>query len=189
CNPGPTDGKIGPFSERAVADFQRDYNANLFHTKERQRTASDLEVNGKLDDLTRTALRDAYVAHFSTGLSDTDFQGPKFSGCGEFVPISDDPDHNRRVTLTVYPERSSPSAFPCVQGDASACDLDDQKPRRCRFYRKVVLEDEQLPPPTLADFEWLKLGDGRIHLSAVSSAPDDQEARFTVHKTTTEPAN
>jgi hypothetical protein len=185
-DPGSIDGKPGEQTARAVRGFQDEYTRGVYHRDSARAPVGSVTVNGKLDDATKVALRDAYVAIFSAQLSVDRFVGPKRAGCSEFVPLDDKASDNRRVTLAVFApgEAPLPEEFPCVEGDASACPLDSTTGRRCPFYREFVHEDEN---PEFAgdaipffDFQWLRQSDTVTHLSAITSLADGTAVTFRV---------
>lgn len=182
-NPGAIDGQVGPQTKQAVAAFRHDYNLDLFHDDGRRaRACPDLPEGDALDDATKDALVDAYHAELSGDLDPARFVGPKFSGCGEFNPRSDEPAENRRVTLAIY-GADAPEAreFPCIAGEASACEVDDGGRARCRFYReRVAPEEARQPALPFWDLRWLPTLTGYAQLSALTTLPDTDDVEFVV---------
>ncbi len=184
ANPGPIDGKEGELTDQAVLSFQEEYNQDVFHTR-RARAHGDLEVNGELNDDTKAAIRDSYLALYALELKSSDFVEPKTSGCGEFNAEFDAPERNRRVQLVVYSEDlPKPEEFPCKEGDPSSCDLDGEGQRRCKFYRRVVSPEPERSPSDgqLLDPQWLKSGDNESFISALTTLPDGAPVEFTIHR-------
>ncbi|HEX2733552.1 MAG TPA: hypothetical protein VHM70_18200 [Polyangiaceae bacterium] len=185
-NPGPIDGKVGELTTLALRGFQDEYTRGVYHRDSERKAVGKVSVNGKLDQATKIALRDAYLAIFSAQQSVDRFIGPKRAGCSEFVPLDDKAEDNRRVTLAIFSPADAPKPedFPCVEGDAKACPLDTDTGRRCPFYRQFVHEEDN---PEFAgdaipffDFQWLKGSDTVAHLSAVTSLADGTEVTFRV---------
>ena len=189
-NPGPIDGKPGELTEKAVTGFQQEYSEGVYHRDSGRSPRETLAVTGKLDDATKGALRDAYLAVFSARIPIGRFHGPKRAGCSEFVPHRDQAGDNRRVTLAVFRKEIAPSAksFPCVEGKASACPLDSISGRRCPFYREFVNEpqDGEFASDTIPffDFQWLRQSNTVTHLSAITSVADDAAVTFRVLRVT-----
>ena len=198
CNPCEIDTAMGPNSATAVRAFQEEFNADVFHPQEFDgaptRIHGDLDPDGALGPLTKAALREAYVvrvAPLSPPLTLDRIVGPKdlhVSGCSELNALSPDatPGQNRRATLALYPGDEVPQSFPCKAGDVSACPVDSGGHRTCSFYRETVNEPEASNEDTVLfwDSEWQAGhgGQGRVHLSALSSLDDDTELAFTVYR-------
>ena len=187
-NPGPIDGKPGELTKRAVRGFQREYAQGVYHRDSARTPSVSVVESGELDSVTKQAVRDAYIALFSTRIPLDSFAGPKFAGCSEFIPLSDSTkaSDNRRVTFAVFRAALVPrdDEFPCVQGDASACPLDSGSGRRCPFYRERVQEPQE---PEFAgdeipffDFQWLRGSDTVTHLSVITTLPDETTVTFRV---------
>jgi hypothetical protein len=185
-NPGPIDGQAGELTAKAVSGFREEYQRGVYHREANRAPAIELTDGDALDEDTKGALRDAYLAQFSTRISADRFAGPKFAGCSEFVPLSDNASDNRRVTLAVFREADIPprSEFPCVEGNASACPLDQGSGRRCPFYRNRVSEptDPEFAGDAIPffDFQWLRASDTVTHLSAITAIADETPVKFRV---------
>jgi outer membrane protein OmpA-like peptidoglycan-associated protein len=187
CDPGPIDGAAGPYTVQATRGFQRDFNADVFHRMaELERLRPDVPVDGKLDDATKAALRDAFTACALTGrtpLPAEAFVGDGFSGCAGFnVGETDDPRGKVEVAVFVEPP---PLAFPCTPGDASKCQVDADVAPKCRFYRETVVPDDTQVLSTFFDLKWMldpKDPAGRqTFLSALSPLPDGTPVKVTIH--------
>jgi len=193
-NPGPIDGQYGKLTRKAILGFQDEYSRGVFHRDSNlPARSSSLALSGELDEPTKAALRDAYVANLGGAISPTRLLGPGHAGCSEFNPIGANAREHRRITLALFAGEQAPAStdFPCVEGEASACPLDGTNSRRCPFYRDVVDEPddasfagEDLP---FFDFQWLKGSDTRTHLSAITVLPDDSDVTFTVYRSREQP--
>lgn len=191
CNPTAIDGEDGVQTERAIAAFREDYNADAWHDEGRARAHGDLPPGTALDAATKLAIVDAYHAELAGKLSPSRFLGPKRAGCGEFNPLGAKHADNRRVTLAIYGQDApGEREFPCRAGDAGACQVDDAgRPGqpgasfRCKFYRERIHEENVESDATpFWDFEWLKTESGKAHLSALTNLPDTNEAEFVVQR-------
>jgi len=185
CNPGPIDGVAGRLTREAVIGFQKGYNEGAFHRRPgRARQDGELPVRGTLDDRTRRALRESYVADGPDPIDRSAVLGPGFSGCSEFNLTGESDAADRRVVLATFSSRwPTEGEFPCREGNASVCPVDGRRPHRCSFYRKVVREEawnEAVPP--FFDFQWLRERSGAVYLSAVTSISDSTPVRFRVHR-------
>lgn len=184
CNPGAIDGESGPMTEEATRWFQREYNENVYRHREIQRAYPDLRVDGIIGPRTKAALREAYVMIAPADISARRFAEPAAVGCSEFNPISGDADENRRVVIAFFTtQQPRDDEFPCRQGDASACQIDDDGEMTCAFYRRNVHEQHESPElPKFFDFEWLNEEAEKAHLSALTSIPDGTSATFTIYR-------
>jgi len=187
CNPGAIDGETGALTDAAVAAFQHEYGRDVYHRDGPARAHPPLDATGTLDDATRAALRDAYVAYHSVRLPADRFLGPRCSGCSELNPVSDTGRENRRVTIAIWgSEAPDAGAFPCVEGDVSACPSEGGA---CKFYRAHV-GDQPLPADMIIpfyDFEWIRTPTGNVHLSALTPLADTNDVRISVFRCTDEP--
>lgn len=184
CNPTAIDGEGGVQTERAIAAFRADYNANAWHDEGRARAYGDLPPGNELDGPTKQAIVDAYHAEMCGSVKPERFLGPKRAGCGEFNPLGPAHADNRRVTLAVY-GRDAPhdDDFPCKAGDAGACMVDDGGTFRCKFYRERIHEEKvEVTPTPFWDFEWLKTESGKAHLSTLTDLPDTNDAVFELQR-------
>jgi hypothetical protein len=181
-NPGAIDGELGDLTRAAIAAFRDEYGRDVHHASSvRKRAHGSLSPGDGLDADTKRAIRDAYHALHAMAIPQSAFVGPKVSGCGEFNPLSlEDPAKNRRVTLAIYGE-DAPTEFPCEEGNAAACPLDERGQSRCRFYR------EHFAPPTepepafpFCDGQWLPTPTGKAHLSVLTVLDDTDEAELQV---------
>ena len=182
CNPTAIDGELGAQTDLAVASFRRAYNKNNWHNEGRARAWGDLPEGDSLDDPTKQAIVDAYHAELSGKLDPARFLGPKFAGCGEFNPLTEDHADNRRITLAIYGgDAPSASEFPCQLGDAGACQVDKGGQFTCKFYRERI-HDEKVEHELTAfwDFDWMKTLTGKAHLSALTHLPDSNDVAFVV---------
>ncbi|UCF85622.1 MAG: OmpA family protein [Desulfobacteraceae bacterium] len=184
CNPGAIDGESGPMTEEAIRWFQREYNENVYRHKDIQRAYPDLTVDGLIGPRTKAALREAYVMTAPADIPERRFAEPAAVGCSEFNPISGEADENRRVVIAFFStQQPRDGEFPCRQGDASACQIDDCGEMTCAFYRRNVHEQHEGPElPKFFDFEWLNEEDEKAHLSALTSIPDGTSATFTIYR-------
>ena len=182
CNPGAIDGDAGALTAAAVREFRRNYNAGFFHrSRPRSPLYAPLADADSMDEDFRHALLDAFHAQYASALPKSRFLGPARSGCGEFNR-SHAPQHDRRVSLVVYGDDApANTAFPCVRGDATACAVQGPGPVRCEFYREHIGAEEDIEGSiTYWDFEWLPTPSGNVHLSALTSLPDTNEAVVSV---------
>jgi len=188
-NPGPIDGQFGRLTRKAILGFQNEYGRGVYHRESHLSPRSpDLAVRGELDEPTKAALRDAYVATLGASVSPSRLLGPGHAGCSEFNPLGKEAREQRRVTLALFTDPAPASTdFPCVEGEAFACPIEGTGPRKCPFYREVVAEpDEQLfagDEIPFFDFQWLKGSATRTHMSAITVLPDDTEVTFSVYRT------
>jgi len=182
CNPTAIDGESGEQTAIAVASFRRAYNADAWHDEGRARAYGDLPDGDALDDATKLAIVDAYHAELAGKLDAGRFIGPKHAGCGEFNPLGDRDVDNRRVTLAVFGQ-SAPKdeEFPCVHGDAGACQIEGDGVFTCRFYRERIAEkDIEHELSAFWDFDWMRTTTGKTHLSAMTHLPDSNDVKFVV---------
>lgn len=185
CDPGPPDGEPGAMTRAAVRAFQRGYGRGVWFESYQQPRYGELEVTGELDEATCAAIRDAYVNYLGQDLAAAKLVPDRaFGGCGELNPIRADADEQRRVTLAIFGPGEPESPLPCVEGDASACQVGGEGVRTCRWYREHVEEPEE-PAPVRAflDDHWMPTPSGRAYMSALCSLPDDTAVTFTVHRT------
>ncbi|MBX3465905.1 MAG: OmpA family protein [Planctomycetes bacterium] len=186
CDPGPIDGAPGPYTQRALRGFQRDFNAGVFHRLAGlARLRPDVAVTGALDAPTAAALRDAFAAcAVARGpvLPAAAFVQGGASGCAGFNP-RDGEDPRGRVEVAVFVE-PPPAAFPCKVGDAAACAVDSDTAPRCRFYREVLAPDDTQVLATFFDLQWRLDPEGgkAVFLSALTPLPDGAAVTFTVHR-------
>jgi hypothetical protein len=185
CNPGAIDGTDGPMTQGALRGFQGEYNRNVYHGAEGSpvRSHPDLAVDGVLGPKSKAAIRDAYVAHSPCRLDAARFNAPAFAGCSEFIPIAENDEDNRRVAVALI-EGAEPRAedFPCKQGDIGACPVDRKQPMRCKFHRRHFTGVQRVKTRPFFDFKWLREKSGHVHLSALTSVPDDTPARFVIFR-------
>jgi outer membrane protein OmpA-like peptidoglycan-associated protein len=187
CDPGPIDGAEGQYTKRATRGFQRDWNEGVFHRlAEVEKVRPDVPVDGSLFEPTRAALREAFLACAAMNgptLPKSAFEGPDgVSGCSGFnLPPDEDP--RGRVEVAVFVE-TPPEAWPCRLGDSSACQLDQETPPRCRFYREVLVRDDTQVLADFFDLRWsLDPQDRRtVFLSALSPLPDGTAVKVAVHR-------
>ena len=184
CNPGAIDGHSGPMTEAATRWFQSEYNEDVYHQWGVSRAHPALVVDGIIGPMTRAALRDAYVSVAPAHFSEDRFANPSSAGCGEFNPISGTDEENRRVVVSfIETEEPRNGAFPCREGDASACAIDGKGQMQCYFYRHFIHELREVSNlPKFFDFQWLREEDGKAHLSALTLIPDGTSARFTIFR-------
>ena len=119
------------------ASFQWGYAAGHHHASALGLGEGQLEATGDLDDPTKHALLDAFLATVGTSLPVTAFAPTPCMGCGSFnaPPNGDHPD---RLTLAVFETDRVPGEVPCREGDATACHVEDVG--GCRFFAERVEE-------------------------------------------------
>jgi hypothetical protein len=184
CNPGAIDGTNGDMTKAAVRCFQEEYNADVFHKDALLRAHPNLTVDGLLGPRTEAAIRDAYISIFSVSIPQSVFAGPRYAGCSEFNLVWPTDEENRRVIIALF-EKSNPAdmEFPCKRGNISACPVKKSEKVQCNFYRNYIIEmEEERPQDMFYDFQWLAEESGAIHLSAITTIPDETSAKFTVFR-------
>lgn len=184
CDPGPPDDDEGQMTSAAVRAFQRGYGRRIWFERYQTPRYSRPVVNGKLDEATMAAIRDAYVNYLGQMHEPGRFVEPKFGGCGEFNPMGGSAPRERRVTLALFEADRPDEPMPCVLDDAAACVLEGPESRRCRWYRDHVDEPVE-PPPVRAftDDHWMPTPSGHAYMSVLCSLPDDTPVTFTVYRT------
>jgi hypothetical protein len=182
CNPTAIDGEGGAQTSIAIASFRRAYNTDVWHDEGRARAYGDLPEGDTLDDATKHAIVDAYHAELAGKLDAARFVGPKHVGCGEFNPLGASDAENRRVTLTVFGQGApKDEEFPCVHGDAGACQIEGSGTFKCRFYRERIAEkDIEHELSAFWDSDWMRTTTGKTHLSALTHLPDCNDVKFVV---------
>jgi hypothetical protein len=174
--PGAVDGKRGPMTDAAVEAF-------VEAQREAWLPAPAPSEGPSLDAATRWAIVAAYVEEYGVGIDPARLLRDEPSGCREFNTLDAEPALERRVTLALVspgPERPRAEDFPCVAGDSSACALDREQGPRCKFFRVVADPRGFGDPVEFFDFAWLRTPSGKIHLSALTTAPDTDEVRFDI---------
>lgn len=187
CDPGPIDGLVEVLTEAAVERFQERYNSLAFHRDGTQPLHPSLEVDGDLGPITHQALVDAYTTKFSPHVAPDDYLGANAShGCAAFNAATQerlDPA-NRRVTLVVHPgELTYPDAAPCVRGNPDVCAVVDDHEHRCMWYREHVKE-VQAAASIHHHYagSWLRLTNGHVLLSVLTTVGDGEALAFTVRE-------
>jgi outer membrane protein OmpA-like peptidoglycan-associated protein len=124
-------------SRSLFAAFQRGYSAGHHHADNLDLGSGALEAKGDLDGPTKHALVEAFLATVGTSLPATAFASTPCMGCGGFNPPPDG-DHADRLTLAVFDPDQHPAEFPCREGDAAACHVEETG--GCRFFTQRVEE-------------------------------------------------
>ena len=187
CDPGVIDGEHGQLTERAVRDFQWEYNDGVFHRRlELQPAAAPLAVDGVLGPATFDALVEAYVVATTPSLPASQLHPTHPTvGCADFNRVDEeDPRTNRRISLVAHPQLPPfHDRAPCQAGDHSVCPVDDAGPMRCLWYRSHVIDPPAAERPH-AFFEprWLPLPNGHVLLSVLTTLADDDEVQFQVFR-------
>ncbi|WP_052546943.1 hypothetical protein [Enhygromyxa salina] len=175
--PGAIDDTSGPMTDAAIEAF---VEANT----QRWLSGSAPSQGPALDEQTQRAIISAYVEEYGLGLQPKRLLSSVASGCREFNSAGIRPERARRVTLAVFTDAStSPRAsdLPCVEGNSGACTLDLEDGLRCRFYRHAVApQDLDRAVVEWFDFAWLRTPTGKIHLSALTTAPDTDHVEFEI---------
>lgn len=188
CDPGAIDGEPGDMTSAAVELFQHEYMGGVFHRHLAGREPAEvLEVDGRLEGATVSALLEAYVLSTSAHLTDAQIHPTHPAvGCSEFNRIDlESPASNRRVSLVVHPTLPPyHDAAPCTEGDADACPIDGRHPRvGCLWYREHVVDpnSDELVHRHF-DLRWLLLPNDRLLLSALTTLPDGEDIVFQVFR-------
>lgn len=128
-HPGAVDGKIGPKTETAIKQYQKDRG---------------LSVDGYAGPRTRKKIFAEYMgSKHDMRFKPDDFLEPKHIGCGEFNPVVETKEaneSNRRVVFYLFnPQR--PPKFPCQAESIAPCvnQMAESQPRfrasfGCSFY-------------------------------------------------------
>lgn len=183
-DPGPPDGDAGDMTVAATRAFQKGYNLRLWFESYQTPRVSELEISGVLDELTKAAIRDAYVNYIGLPLAAGNLATVSFAGCGEYNPLSPAAAENRRVTLALFGGDGPRVPFPCVTGDAAACLIDGEGARQCRFYREHIDEPEEIGPAwTFFDDNWMPTPSLWAYMSAITTLPDGTPVTFEVYRT------
>ncbi len=180
CNPAAIDGVAGPLTMQATRWFQDEYNRGVHHP---DGLDDPVEVSGDLDHATLHALHQSYVLSLSPQLTAEQLIDPRVIGCASFNRAGDGPSRLRTAELALWREGTAvPAAFPCEEGNPTACRIDDRGPRRCRFHRETFAGAEPASSALFYDFEWLPLPSGKINLSALTALPDGTPVRIRLHR-------
>ncbi|WP_146157331.1 peptidoglycan-binding domain-containing protein [Enhygromyxa salina] len=175
--PGAIDDTSGPMTDAAIEAF---VEANA----ERWLSGLPPSKGPSLDEQTQRAIVSAYVEEYGLGLDPSRLLGTVASGCREFNDVKTSPAQARRVTLAVFTDPAKAprtSDLPCVEGDSGACTLDREDGLRCRFFRHAVApRDLDAVAVEWFDFAWLRTPTGKIHLSALTTAPDTDDVEFEI---------
>jgi hypothetical protein len=174
---GAIDGDYGEMTKDALAAYQS-------ATKRRWIGDQPLASNGLLDEATKESLIGAYVSEYGLEVSRSQFIGDGFGGCWDLNAPPGDDAHARAITFALFsPETYLPNSaeLPCRVGDASACPKQGGTAPKCSFYRKHIREEAVARGELLFyDFRWQQTPTGKIHLSAITTAPDANHVSFQV---------
>jgi hypothetical protein len=187
CDPGVVDGEPGAVTEAAVEQFQREYVKGTFHEASGSAPLDpSLTDDGALGPMTRAALIDALVMFASPRVAEERFHPMhRAVGCTEFNQAPDNgpwPGTSRRISLVVHAELPPfHDRAPCTKGDHSVCPVDDAAPHRCLWYRAHVEDPAEAEAiHEHFDLRWLRLPNGKVLLSTLTTVADEEEVRFEV---------
>ena len=187
CEPGPIDGKAESQTQAAVERFQTRYLAGAFAGLEEPRHDA-FPNEGVLDAAVKSALIESIVHDVSPRIERAVLHVTKpFGGCAAFNQVAEASLSEQRRLATIVHASIPPHVenVPCEAGDAQACPIIGDGPTTCSWYREHVVE----PPPSTVEQRffrpgWLVVFDGkRLLLSVLTTLPDEEEVRFTVHAT------
>ena len=144
------------------ASFQWGYSAGAHHAEDLGLGDGKVEATGALDEPTKHALLDAYLATVGASLPPDAFAPTPCAGCAGFnaPPAGDHPD---RLTLVMFPPGRAPTSVPCLVGDAAACHVEADD--GCRFFVEQVQETSlkyRWVDGAVADDEDLLYAGGRV---------------------------
>ncbi len=182
CDPGPVDDELGVRTESAIAQFQERYGSGVYHRRHGRQPGQVVEVDGRWNDATKTALFDAFVHGHGAAVPVRDIHpSHPANGCSEFNTwVADGGPQNRRLTIIAHPRLPPHHAnAPCTEGDEGSCPVVEGREPSCMWFRDHVAESAETPV-VFVDPRWMWLGDDRYLLSALTNIASDDEVQFEV---------